>query len=38
MSVLLACLSSEVKWLAYDPGEVQLSAGSHHARGDGGLN
>lgn len=38
MSDLLACQSSEVKYLAFDPGEVKLSAGGHHAHGEGGLN
>lgn len=38
MSALLACLTSEVTYLAYDPGKVKLSAASHHTHGEGGLN
>lgn len=38
MSALLACPSSEVKYLAYDPEKAKLSAASHHAHGEGGLN
>lgn len=38
MSALLACPSSEVKYLAYDLEEVKPSAESHHAHGEGCLN